>query len=902
MADGAPVLIEAAEQALADIKHWRQGPASQSTARAALALPSASSPLRAISMGSAERSPQSPGECSVDREVDALFIPHNTLPGAVQAPCMLGDNLTPDTASLQSPHHAMEPAPWAPQGVQELKEAPQPLQAKPAQASEPPRSVGSVRSENAEKPQSKVGPPPGVDLGDGEIAGYRLRAIFDRLDVRGRGEVSKAQIVKALRADSEVRALLQLPAAIRQASPAHTDFEMLFQTIDADNDNKITWSEFRDAYFACTHSNFRAREAPQFEYQGHSFRATPSMVLSKGHSYKLKDGKPAPQQAENSVAPPQPTAAHCTVNAGLELPETAPQVQLLTGKPCDASPLREVNPTESWEVTAASTMPLYADPTDANVSAGDLITSPLTDNDVSGPLRPIALRLGEAPTQQPHGVFVPVRLNSEAPQVTSDTSTPTMWSESLQLTQNTVLAGASHGPLVPVSQALRASPAPEQAASERGVAVSASHGSQTSRTTSPSGGGGDEPYIIAGILSRALRAGGAGVLSALGAVRDAPHWEQVVEFFKVCYSACHGGDVEAALHATLDAEALAAACNALAAVGVALATSTDKTCYDGVDLTPLDAPAASPMRKCSVASAAADVMSVQASSPSVQNTFVSGPSVPYAAPASSTDIAVKDVFETVASAPRASEPTISPPPVSEAVQEERRRRAESYYQRLHRSVSVTGTLEKCEVILANTEMLLAMSSLKQAGGAAASPPVTKSTEGLAAAQRVASPPRALPVPQHVLQHVHQQNEERKVTDRMLEAHLEHRFGTSVFTRANEVLRQSSSLLCGEPYSREHAPRHGSPNRALLSPVPPEVSPTPAPAPAGPPPPVITADDTTPAPAPAGPPPPVITADDTTPAPVRGRAAEAPKQQRLQARTRSLSRAGTSELLNTSVML
>eukprot|EP00754_Rhynchopus_humris_P002258 Rhum_TRINITY_DN11245_c0_g1::Rhum_TRINITY_DN11245_c0_g1_i2::g.43550::m.43550 len=147
-----------------------------------------------------------------------------------------------------------------------------PLQAAGAsQPADPPQQPhGETRPAPGERRGSKVSffsedapvNDASVDLGEGVMAGYRLREIYDRLDVMHRNRVTRAQLINALKADDEVRRLMHLPARIAQASPAQTDFERLFQALDAHNTRGISWEDFRDTFFGCTVTQFRPKKKP----------------------------------------------------------------------------------------------------------------------------------------------------------------------------------------------------------------------------------------------------------------------------------------------------------------------------------------------------------------------------------------------------------------------------------------------------------------------------------------------------------------------------------------------------------------------------------------------------------------------------------------------------------------
>ena len=70
-----------------------------------------------------------------------------------------------------------------------------------------------------------------------------LRLIFDRVDADGSGEMKRRELLRALRCDTEVRALCEgLPALTPLLQPA--SFKAAFAQIDADGSGLIDRSEF----------------------------------------------------------------------------------------------------------------------------------------------------------------------------------------------------------------------------------------------------------------------------------------------------------------------------------------------------------------------------------------------------------------------------------------------------------------------------------------------------------------------------------------------------------------------------------------------------------------------------------------------------------------------------------
>jgi hypothetical protein len=70
-----------------------------------------------------------------------------------------------------------------------------------------------------------------------------LMAAFLRADANGNGVCTRAELIKALRTDEELRAALRLPARVREGA-TRTSFEAVFQSMDRDDDRAITAEEF----------------------------------------------------------------------------------------------------------------------------------------------------------------------------------------------------------------------------------------------------------------------------------------------------------------------------------------------------------------------------------------------------------------------------------------------------------------------------------------------------------------------------------------------------------------------------------------------------------------------------------------------------------------------------------
>jgi hypothetical protein len=72
----------------------------------------------------------------------------------------------------------------------------------------------------------------------------RLEEAFALIDKDSSGELSRAEVIKALRMHEEVRAVLGLGAVVRQEDGTRDAFEAIFQRIDTNADKKISLDEF----------------------------------------------------------------------------------------------------------------------------------------------------------------------------------------------------------------------------------------------------------------------------------------------------------------------------------------------------------------------------------------------------------------------------------------------------------------------------------------------------------------------------------------------------------------------------------------------------------------------------------------------------------------------------------
>jgi len=70
------------------------------------------------------------------------------------------------------------------------------------------------------------------------------RRAFELIDRDGGGTLSRAEVILAVRRDVAVRALLGLPATIRQEDGSRDNFERVFQAMDVDDSKQIDADEF----------------------------------------------------------------------------------------------------------------------------------------------------------------------------------------------------------------------------------------------------------------------------------------------------------------------------------------------------------------------------------------------------------------------------------------------------------------------------------------------------------------------------------------------------------------------------------------------------------------------------------------------------------------------------------
>ena len=68
--------------------------------------------------------------------------------------------------------------------------------------------------------------------------------LFEQLDKDKNGTLSRIEVIKSLRSNEEVQALLRLPGRIRQEDGTRDAFESVFQAIDRDDSKSISRAEW----------------------------------------------------------------------------------------------------------------------------------------------------------------------------------------------------------------------------------------------------------------------------------------------------------------------------------------------------------------------------------------------------------------------------------------------------------------------------------------------------------------------------------------------------------------------------------------------------------------------------------------------------------------------------------
>jgi hypothetical protein len=98
----------------------------------------------------------------------------------------------------------------------------------------------------------------GAEGVDGVAVADNVRAVFERVDRNRDEQLTRAELIRALRRDVELQELLELPAHI--GDDQRTVFEAVFQRMDKDDGRSITLQEFAE-FVRRAHSDHNADTA-----------------------------------------------------------------------------------------------------------------------------------------------------------------------------------------------------------------------------------------------------------------------------------------------------------------------------------------------------------------------------------------------------------------------------------------------------------------------------------------------------------------------------------------------------------------------------------------------------------------------------------------------------------------
>eukprot|EP00937_MAST-01D_sp_MAST-1D-sp2_P005319 g5319.t1 len=73
---------------------------------------------------------------------------------------------------------------------------------------------------------------------------HHVSTIFNKIDKNNDGSISRTELILALRRDPDVDKLMNLPSNIRQEGESRKQFEAMFQALDLDASDAVSFSEF----------------------------------------------------------------------------------------------------------------------------------------------------------------------------------------------------------------------------------------------------------------------------------------------------------------------------------------------------------------------------------------------------------------------------------------------------------------------------------------------------------------------------------------------------------------------------------------------------------------------------------------------------------------------------------
>ena len=94
----------------------------------------------------------------------------------------------------------------------------------------------------------------------GSSSSIELKRLFNLIDTNNDGLITRAELIHAIQADSRIRGLVKLSHVNNDTLP---QFEHLFQSVDRNQDRKINWLEFYQAFSIGTSDNQVRSKTPQ---------------------------------------------------------------------------------------------------------------------------------------------------------------------------------------------------------------------------------------------------------------------------------------------------------------------------------------------------------------------------------------------------------------------------------------------------------------------------------------------------------------------------------------------------------------------------------------------------------------------------------------------------------------